>query len=145
MANRNAIAKFIEESVEWLIKEKQGCCRYQLDNRLAIFVGWSAGYGNEKRDDVIQAKDNPDYGINVGIKVWTSDDMWTDFDWLNFPYYDNGDVLDMGMAIAYKDDIADGLLESVDYEPLADTLLRWYDEVKDLEMNDNGMIIKEAI
>ena len=141
---KNKIAKFIKESVEWLIAEQQGCCRYKLDDHLAIYVGWSAGYGNEKRDDVIQAKDDPDYGINVGIKVWTSDYMQTDFDWLNFPYYENGDVLDMSMVIACKDDIADGLSESVDYEPLADTLIRWYDEVKDLNMNDNGMIIKEV-
>ena len=71
--------------------------------------------------------------------------MWTDFDWLNFPYYENGDVLDMGLTIAYSDDITDGLSESVDYEPLADALLRWYDEVKDLKMNDDGKILKEAI
>ena len=143
MLNKNEIAKFIKESIEWLVAEQYGCCRLKLDDHLAIFVGWSAGYGKEKRNDVVQAKDDPDYGINVGIKVWTSDDMWTDFDWLNFPYYKNGDVLDMSLAVAYKDDIADGLLESVDYEPLADTLLRWYDDVKDLEMNDDGMIIKE--
>ena len=141
---KNKITKFIKESVKWLVKEQCGCCRYKLDDHLAVFVGWSAGYGKEKRNDVIQAKDDPDYGINVGIKVWTSDDMWTDFDWLNFPYYENGDVLDMGMAIAYRDDIAEGFLESVDYEPLADALLRWYDEVKDLEMNNDGKIIEEA-
>ena len=141
---RNKIATFIKESVEWLQKEQQGCCRYKLDDHLAIFVGWSAGYGKDKRDDVIQAKDDPDYGINVGIKVWTSDDMWTDYDWLNFPYYENGDVLDMGMTVAFKDDIVDGLLESMDCETLADILLRWYDEMKDLEMNDDGMIIREA-
>lgn len=79
---KNKIAKFVKESVEWLQQEQQGCCRYKLDDHLAIFVGWSAGYGYDKRNDVIQAKDDPDYGINVGIKVWTSDDMWTDFDWI---------------------------------------------------------------
>lgn len=141
---RKEIAKFVKESVEWLQREQQGCCRYKLDDHLAIFVGWSAGYGNEKRKDVIQAQYAPDYGINVGIKVWTSDDMWTDFDWLNFPYYENGDVLDMGLTIACSDDITDRLLESVDYEPLADALLRWYDEVKDLKINDDGMILEEA-
>lgn len=50
----------------------------------------------------------------------------------------------MGMAIAYKDDIANGVLESVDYGPLAEALLRWYDEVKDLKMTDNGLIIEEV-
>ena len=141
---KDKIAKFIAESVEWLVAEQQGCCRYKLDDHLAIFVGWSAGYGKDKRDDVIQAKDDPDYGINVGIKVWTSDDMWTDYDWLNFPYYENGDVLDMGMTVAFKDDIAEGLHESMDCEILADILLRWYDETKDLEINNNGMIIGGA-
>ena len=142
---RNEIAKFVKESVEWLVAEQQGCCTYKLDDHLAICVGWSAGYGKEKRNDVIQAKDDPDYGINVGIKVWTSDStMLTDYDWINFPYYESGDVLDMGLAIAYRDDIADGLLESVDYGPLADSLLRWYEEVEDLELNDDGLILEEA-
>ena len=131
---KNEIAQFIKESVEWLQKEQCGCCRYKLDDHLAIFVGWSAGYGEEKRNDVIQAKDDPDYGINVGIKVWTSDYMQTDFDWLNFPYYENGDVLDMSLSIAPNDN----------YEVIVDSLLRWYNEVKDLEMNDDGKIIKEA-
>lgn len=135
MANKKEIAKFIAESVEWLIKGKQGCCRYQLDNHLAIFVGWSAGYGDEKRNDVIQDPDALDWGINVGLKVWTSDYMQTDYDFLNFPYEENGDVWDMGLGVA----------PNANYERLAKSMLRWYDEVKDLEINDNGLIIKEEI
>lgn len=142
---RNEIIKFVKESVEWLVAEQQGCCTYKLDDHLAICVGWSIGYGKELRNDVIQAKDDPDYGINIGIKVWTSDaSMLTDYDWINFPYYESGDVLDMGLAIAYRDDITDGLLESVDYGPLVDSLLRWYEEVEDLELNDDGLIFEEA-
>ena len=102
--NKEQIKEFIKESVEWLVDEQMGCCRYKLDDHLAIFVGWSAGYGDEERYDVIQAKDNPDYAINAGIKVWTSDDMWTDYDWLNFPYYKDGDVLDMDCAISPQED-----------------------------------------
>lgn len=129
---RNKIAQFVKESVEWLQKAQMGCCRYKLDDHLAIFVGWSAGYGDEKRDDVIQAKDAPDYGINAGIKVWTSDDMWTDYDWLNFPYREeDGEVWDMGLGIAPDDN----------YEHIAAVLLEWYDEVKDWEFNKDGMII----
>jgi hypothetical protein len=129
---RGEIAKFVKESVEWLQKEQCGCCRYKLDDHLAILVGWSGGYGNEKRNDVIQAEDDFDYGINVGIKVWTSDYMQTDYDWLNFPYYEDGDVLDMGLGIA----------PNANYKSIADSLLRWYDDVKDLEMNDDGKIIE---
>ena len=130
---KNKVAKFIKKSVEWLQKEQCGCCRYELDNHLAIYVGWSGGYGNEKRNDVIQAKDDLDWGINVGIKVHTSDYMQTDYDFLNFPYYENGDVLDMGLSVAPNDN----------YELIADDLLKWYDEVKNLEINDDGKIIEE--
>ena len=128
---KNKIAKFIKESVEWLQKEQQGCCRYQLDDHLAIYVGWSEGYGKEKRDDVIQAKDDPDWGINAGVKVWTSDYMQTDYDWISFPYYEDGDVLDMGESIAPNDN----------YELIAYDLLKWYDEVKHLRLTDDGKVI----
>ena len=129
------ISKFVKKSVEWLIKEQQGCCTYKLDDHLAVCVGWSAGYGDEERDIVIQAKDNLDYGINAGIKVWTSDAaMLTDYDWINFPYEEDGDVWDMGLSIAPNDN----------YEVIARSLLRWYDEVKDLELDDKGLILKEA-
>ena len=119
------LVKFIRESVEWLQKEQCGCCTHKLDDRLAVCVGWSAGYGNEKRDDVIQALDSFDWGINVGIKVWTSDYMQTDYDYLNFPYDNNDDVLDMGLSVA----------PNANYGLIADSLLEWYDEVKDLKMN----------
>jgi hypothetical protein len=129
--NKNEVAKWIEESVQWLIAEKQGCCRYQLDEHLAIFVGWSAGYGNEKRDDVIQDEDALDWGIDAGVKVWTSDYMQTDYDYLNFPYYQNGDVIDTGLSIAPNED----------YESIAEYLLKMYDEMKDLELADDGLIL----
>lgn len=129
---KNEIAKFIKESVEWLQEEQQGCCRYELDDHLAIYVGWSAGYGKEKRDDVIQAKDNPDWGINVGIKVWTSDYMQTDYDFLNFPYRDkDGEVWDMGMSVEPNDN----------YEHIADDLLDWYGEAKWFRLADDGKIL----
>ena len=133
--NKNAIAKFVQESVEWLVENQMGCCRYKLDDHLAIFVGWSAGYGDEKRDDVIQGKDNLDYGINAGIKVWTSNDMWTDFDWLNFPYYKDGDVLDMDCAISPQED----------YERVTKYLLEMYKEVKEFDMTDKGLILPREV
>lgn len=130
---RNEIAKFIKESVEWLIENQQGCCTQRLNEHLAICVGWSAGYGKEERNDVIQAKDDPDWGINVGIKVWTSDAaMLTDYDWINYPYSDkDGEVCDTGISIALNDN----------YESIADTLLKWYDDMKYLRLADDGKIL----
>ena len=129
----NKIAKFVKESVEWLQKEQQGCCTYELDDHLAVCVGWSDGYGEEERDDVIQAKNDPNWGINVGIKVWTSDDMRTDYDWINFPYYENGDVLDMGFSIEPNDD----------YELVAKSLLNMYYEVNGFTIADDGKILRK--
>lgn len=126
------ITKFIKNSVKWLQKEQQGCCHYKLDDHLAVCVGWSAGYGKEKRKDIIQAKDDLDWGINAGIKVWTSDAlMLTDYDWINFPYEEDGEVWDMGLGISPKGN----------YESTAKSLLKVYDEVKGYEFNDSGMVI----
>lgn len=135
MLNKQEIATFVKESVEWLQKEQMGCCRYKLDDHLAIFVGWSAGYGEEKRDDVIQTKDYPDYGINVGVKVWTSDDMWTDYDYLNFPYREDGEVYDMGMSVVPNDN----------YEDIVQTLIDWYYEVSSFTLAKDGKILREKM
>lgn len=129
----STIAQFIEKSVKWLQENQAGCCRYKLDDHLAVFVGWSAGYDEKKDDSIIQAEDDPYYAINAGVKVWTSDAMWTDYDWINFPYYKNGDVIDMGITIAPDED----------YESLAVELLHWYDQVKDLTLTDNGLILED--
>lgn len=130
MLNKNKIAKFVKESVEWLQKEQMGCCTYELDNHLAICVGWSSGYGEEKRYDVIQAKASPDWGINAGIKVWTSDSLRTEYDYINFPYRENEDVLDMECAISPQED----------WDRVTEYLLGMYDEVKYLRLTDNGEI-----
>ena len=135
MTYNQKIAQFIKESVEWLVENQMGCCRYKLDDHLAIFVGWSDGYDEEKDNTLIQANDYPTYAINVGIKVWTSDDMWTDYDYLNFPYEKDGDVWDMGSAISPNED----------YESVAAYLLEMYDEVKELDMTDNGKILPREV
>jgi hypothetical protein len=129
------IAQFIKESVEWLVENQEGCCRYQLDDHLAIFVGWSAGYGKEERNDIIQAKDDLDWGINAGIKVWTSDYMQTDFDCLNFPYYKDGDVWDTGWDVKPNED----------YECVAKYLLDEYNAIKEFDMTDGGMILPREV
>ena len=124
------VAKWLKESTDWLIDNQQGCCTLKLDDRLAICVGWSAGYGDEPRKDVIQAKGNPDYAINAGIKVWTSDDMRTDFDFINFPYKENGYVFDDTYAIT----------EDEDFGWLANALITDYEALEGLEIDKDGLI-----
>ena len=130
------VAAFIKESVEWLIKEDCGCCTHKLDDRLAICVGWSDGYGEEHRDDVIQSKINPSHALNVGIKVYTSDDLRTDYDYINYPYYEGREAIDTDISIRPDED----------YEETAEWLLDQYDNTfSKMRFDKDGRIILEKI
>ena len=124
------IAKWLKDSTDWLIDHQEGCCTLKLDDRLAICVGWSNGFGDEPREDIIQAIDNLDYAVVAGVKVWTSDDMRTDYDWINFPYYKSGDVGDDTYAIA-KDE---------DFDWLANALKTDYEVLERITNEKNGLI-----
>lgn len=124
------VAKWLKESTDWLIDNQQGCCTLKLDDHLAICVGWSAGYGDEERDDVIQAKDDRDYAINAGIKVWTSDDLRTDFDYINFPYKENGDVYDDAISLSKNED----------FNWLAEAFITDYEALEGLEISKDGLV-----
>ena len=124
------VAKWLKESTDWLIDNQQGCCTLKLDDRLAICVGWSNGFGDEPREDVIQAIDDLDYAVVAGVKVWTSDDMRTDFDFINFPYKENGDV--------YTDEVS--LSKDEDFDWLANALVTDYEALEGLEIDKDGLV-----
>ena len=128
--NKNTLAKEIKSAVEWLIKEDCGCSTNKLDEKLAICVGWSEGYDvNDK--DAIHSRENPTWCINVGIKVWTSDSLRTDYDFINSPYYEDGSVWDTDCTISPHEK----------YEVLAEYLLKEYKEMLNFEIEDDGKII----
>ena len=124
------VAKWLKESTDWLIDNQQGCCTLKLNDTLAICVGWSNGFDEEPREDLIQAKDNLDYAIVAGVKVWTSDDMRTDFDFINFPYCKGGDVYDDTYTIAKNED----------FDWLANALITDYEVLEGLEIDKDGLI-----
>ena len=132
MKSVEEVKKFLKDSVEWLIDQDMGCTTLKLDDRLAICVGWLPGYGEERREDCIQSASEPDYAINAGIKVWTSDDMRTDYEFINMPYYKDGEVLMTDVSVEHEDD----------YGELAQYLLDEYEGMKDLEMSEDGEIIE---
>lgn len=126
------LSQWLKDSVDWLVDHQAGCCTYKLDGHLAVCVGWSAGYSNEPDESVIQAIDDLTYAVNVALKVWTSDDMRTDLDYINAPYYENGDVVDIEVSVS----------EDENYDKLAEYFLKEYEELKDLGISDNGEIIE---
>lgn len=127
------VAKWLKDSTDWLIDHQHGCCTLKLDDRLAICVGWSNGFGDEPREDMIQAIDDLDCAVVTGLKVWTSDDLRTDYDWISFPYYKSGDVCDDTYTIA----------EDEDFDWLANALITDYEVLEDLTIEKDGLI-KEA-
>lgn len=125
----NTLAKDIKDAVEWLKKENCGCVTLKLDDRLAVCVGWSDGFD---LDDKTVIHGMPaTYAIVAAIKVWTTDDMRTDLDWVDAPYYEDGSVCDTEQSI-YPD--------NEDYEWLATNFLNEFDILKELDIDEKGLI-----
>lgn len=125
------LSQWLKDSVNCLIDHQEGCGTYKLDDHLAVCVGWSGGYSNEPDESLIQGIDDLTFAIDAAIKVWTSDSMRTDLDYINVPYYENGDVIDIGISISKNED----------YDKLAEYFLKEYEGLKDLEIRDDGLII----
>ena len=131
MLNKQKLVKEIKSSVKWLINEDCGCVTIKLDDTFAVCVGWSDGY-DVTDTDVIHSKQSPTWCINAGIKVWTSDSMRTDYDFINSPYYeDTEDVWDTDVSISPLEN----------YEELADYFLTEYEAMSKFEIENDGKII----
>ena len=127
---KQELANKIKEAVEYFEKDEVGCYTFKLDDRLAVCVGWREGY-DVTDTDVIHSKTEPTFCVNAGIKVWTSDSLRTDFDWINVPYYENGDVWDTDVSISPFEN----------YEELAEQFLKEYEAMSKFEMERDGKII----
>lgn len=80
---------------------------------------------------VIHSKSEPTFCVNAGIKVWTSDSLRTDYDWINSPYFEDGAVWDTDVTISRNED----------YETLADYLLKEYESMLEYDIACDGKII----
>ena len=125
----NTLAKEIKSAVEWLKKENCGCTTLKLDDRLAVCVGWSDGFDSDD-ETVIHGKPAT-CAMVAGIKVWTTDDMRTDIDWIDVPYYEDGSVYDTEQSIYPNDE---------DYVWLATHFLNAFDILKELDIDEKGLI-----
>ena len=127
---KQELANKIKEAVELLINEDCGCVTIKLDDTFAVCVGWLDGY-DITDTGAIHSKQDPTWCINAGIKVWTSDSMRTDYDFINSPYYENtGDVWDTDVSISPFEN----------YEELADYFLTEYEAMSKFEIEDDGKI-----
>lgn len=124
------LAKEIKSAVEWLKEEDCGCVTLKLNGTLAICVGWSDGFDPDD-DTVIHSKSSPTCAICAAIKAWGSDDLRTDLDYIDAPYYEDGSVYDIEQSI-YPDDRY--------YIWVATCLLNEFDILKEMDIDENGLI-----
>ena len=123
------LAKEIKSAVEWLKEEDCGCVTLKLNGTLAVCIGWSDGFDPDD-ETVIHSKAEPTWAICAAIKAWGSDDLRTDFDWINAPYYEDGSVYDTEMSI----------YPGENYEWLAEDFLKEFDTLKELDIDEKGLI-----
>ena len=123
------LAKDIKDAVDWLVEEDCGCATLKLDDRLAVCVGWSDGF-DEMEDTIIHSRTSPCHAICAAIKVWTSDDMRTDLDWIAAPYYKDNSIFDDEVSISYEDN----------FEFIAESFLKDYEELKEMNIDEEGLI-----
>lgn len=123
------LAERISSAVKDLISMDEGCVTIELDSRLAVCVGWLNGYDPED-ESCIHSKNSPTWCINAGLKVWTSDSMRTDYEFINAPYFRSGDVWMTDVAIS-----PDALIEE-----LADYFLKEYEAMKACVIEEDGLI-----
>ena len=118
----SSLANFIKDSVEKLQTTNYTNCKYNLDEELAVFVGWSDGYDTEPTKYEIGSEKCPTCRVNAVIAV-RNDADWSDLDMLTVPYYElSGDIYQCQYTVS----------PSNDYTYLADSLLEAYEEIREL-------------
>ena len=123
------LAKEIKAAVKWLKEEDHGCVTLKLDGTLAVCVGWSDGF-DPYDETVIHSKTFPTYAICAAIKAWGSDSMRTDIDWIDAPYYEDESIYDTEQPIS----------PDQHYKWLAENFLKDYDILKEMDIDENGLI-----
>lgn len=130
---KDMLAKEIQSAVKWLIEEDCGYSTIKLDDRLAVCVGWSDGYDPNDAWG-IHSKENPTFCITAGIKVWTSDYLRTDFDWINSPYYSNGDVWCNDLTVSLDNN----------YKAIVEWFWKEYQTLSKFKISKDGLILNEG-
>lgn len=120
--DNSSLANFIKDSINKLQTTDYTNCKYNLDENLAVFVGWSDGYDTEPLEDEIASEKCPTCRVNAVIAV-RNDADWSDLDMLTVPYYTHdGEIYDCQYTISTKED----------YRRLAGSLIQDYNEIKRL-------------
>ena len=99
------IADILETACDCFKTQCEGCLNVPLSDDLVLAIGWSDGYDMADTDIIKSEKgqrQNGDwtcgYAVNAAIKVRNDADC-SDFDFLNYPTYKDGECLDSGITM----------------------------------------------
>ena len=103
--NISKVADFLKEACEHFKNQGEGCYNLPLSEDLVLAVGWSDGY-DMADNDIIKSEEgqrqNGDwtcgYAVNAAVKVRNDADC-SDFDFLSYPNYKDGDCWDNGISM----------------------------------------------
>ena len=103
--NISKVADFLKEACEHFKNQGEGCYNLSLSEDLVLAVGWSDGY-DMKDTDIIKSEEGQrqsgdltcGYAVNAAIKVRNDADC-SDFDFLSYPSYKDGDCWDNGISM----------------------------------------------
>lgn len=125
--NIEEVANFLKDSVESLIELDEGCCQHVFDENLSLYVGWSSGWDPDD-ETVIHSIDDKKYAIDAAIKI-RNGFYWADFEYLDFPCYDDGEIWDNSISLKPNMDFKD-------YKKYAKCFLEIY-----VDIVNNGMMM----
>ena len=99
------VANFLKEACDHFKNQGEGCYNLPLSEDLVLAVGWSDGY-NMADNDIIKSEEGQrqsgdlicGYAVNAAVKVRNDADC-SDFDFLNYPSYKDGDCWDNGISM----------------------------------------------
>ena len=103
--NISKVADFLKEACDHFKNQGEGCYNLPLSEDLVLAVGWSYGY-NMADNDIIKSEDDQrqsgdltcGYAVNAAVKVRNDADC-SDFDFLNYPCYKDGECWDNGISM----------------------------------------------
>lgn len=100
------VADWLETACDYFKFEGEGCYNFPLSDDLVLAVGWSYGY-DMADEDLIKSKYGQEqcgdwtcgWAVNAGIKIRNDSDC-ADYDFLNYPWYKDGEVADTGLSMS---------------------------------------------
>ena len=99
------IAGILESACDCFKTQCEGCFNFPLSDDLVLAIGWSDGY-DMADTDIIKSEEGQrqigdltcGYAVNAAVKVRNDADC-SDFDFLNFPTYKDGECWDNGITM----------------------------------------------